>query len=274
MARLPVTERRRRLLAAAFDVIARSGVAGVTTRAVVDEAGMKLASFHYAFSSREELLAELVVDVVANTGVVLEVAPVEGEGLESLLERGLRRYLDTVRENPARERAMFELTQYAMRTPGLAGLAARQYEAYRAFAAVSLEEAAFRTGCAWTRPVADVAADLVALTDGITLAWLAAAGPSVAPARRARLDPDEMGAVAGSAGADSDPHLDQFAGADARARRSIAFAARALAAEARPADPVTVDPVTVETADRVHAAASRAPASLDTTRPHRTGSRT
>lgn len=200
MARLPVAERRRRLLAAAFTVISRSGVAGATTRAVVDEAGMKLASFHYAFASREELLAELVADVIGRTEVVLTVPPAEGESLERLLERGLLRYLDTVREAPQRERAMFELTQYSMRTPGLEGLAARQYEGYRALAAVSLTEAAERTGCAWQRPLDEIAAHLVALTDGLALAWLA----------------------------DAD---------DARAHRTAAFAARALAAEARPLPP-------------------------------------
>jgi AcrR family transcriptional regulator len=206
MARLPVAERRRRLLAAAFTVISRSGVAGATTRAVVDEAGMKLASFHYAFASREELLAELVADVIGRTEVVLTVPPAEGESLERLLERGLLRYLDTVREAPQRERAMFELTQYSMRTPGLEGLAARQYEGYRALAAVSLTEAAERSGCAWQRPLDEIAAHLVALTDGLALAWLA----------------------------DAD---------DARAHRTAAFAARALAAEARPAPPAEARPL-------------------------------
>ncbi|MFB2556530.1 TetR/AcrR family transcriptional regulator [Herbiconiux liangxiaofengii] len=211
MARLPVAERRRRLLAAAFAVISRAGVAGATTRAVVEEAGMKLASFHYAFASREELLAELVDDVISRTEVVLEVPATEGEGLESLLERGLLRYLDGVRADPLRERAMFELTQHAMRTPGLEHLAARQYETYRAFAAGSLTEAAARTGCAWSRPVNEVAAELVALTDGLTLAWLAA-GASTAEAAAAR---------------------------DARAAATAAFAARALAAEARPLVPAS-----------------------------------
>jgi AcrR family transcriptional regulator len=200
MARLPVAERRRRLLAAAFTVISRAGVAGATTRAVVDEAGMKLASFHYAFASREELLAELVGDVIGRTEVVLAVPPREGESLEQLLERGLLRYLDTVREAPERERAMLELTQYSLRTPGLEGLAARQYEGYRALAAASLTEAADRTGCTWQRPLDEIASHLVALTDGLALAWLA----------------------------DAD---------DPRAHRTAAFAARALAAEARPAPP-------------------------------------
>lgn len=195
MARMPVAERRSRLLAAAFDVIALRGVAGATTRAIVEAAGMKLASFHYAFASREELLAELVAEVVDGQQIVLDVPSGSGSSIGAVLELGLSRYFEQVRADPLRERAMFELTQYSLRTPGMRELAAKQYQRYRSLAAVSLAEAAQRTGCVWRRPVTELAADLVVLTDGITLAWLA----------------------------DAD---------DERAACSIRFAARALAAEA------------------------------------------
>lgn len=196
MTHMPVSERRSRLLAAAFAVIARAGVSGATTRAIVEEAGMKLASFHYAFESREELLSALVNEVVETQEMVLEVATAADGSLAGTLEQGLLRFFDQVRQDPDRERAMFELTQYAMRSPAMEGFAGRQYERYRHLAVQSLEEAASRTGCRFTRPLDELAADLVALTDGITLAWLA----------------------------DRD---------DSRARRTIAFASRALAAEAR-----------------------------------------
>ncbi|QJU53991.1 TetR/AcrR family transcriptional regulator [Herbiconiux sp. KACC 21604] len=198
MARLPVAERRARLLEAAFTVIARSGVSGATTRAVVEEAGMKLASFHYAFTSREELLAELVDAVLDTQQEVLDVDAAPGSPLGTVLHDGLIRYFDGVRRDPARERAMFELTQYALRTPGLAPVAERQYERYRELARRSLEEAATRSGARWRAPLDDVAGWLVALTDGVTLAWLA----------------------------DGD---------DTRALTTLSFAARALAAEAAPA---------------------------------------
>ncbi|MCS5734264.1 TetR/AcrR family transcriptional regulator [Herbiconiux daphne] len=210
---MPVAERRSRLLTAAFDVIARTGVSGATTRAIVDEAGMKLASFHYAFESREDLLAELVDVVVGGQEVVLELPSDPTADLETLLARGLVSYFDQVRADPLRERAMFELTQYAMRTPGMAGFAERQYARYRELAAASLREAAERTGCDWRDPVDELAADLVALTDGITLAWLA----------------------------DRD---------DRRALATIAFAARALAAEADRGG--AVSPVQPSTSADIH----------------------
>jgi AcrR family transcriptional regulator len=224
MSRLPVAERRERLLAAAFAVIARGGVAAATTRAIVDEADMKLASFHYAFASREELLGELVEQVVGAEATALELDPAAGSTLEEILAAGLRRYFDGVRADPARERAMFELTQYAMRTEGMQPLAARQYARYRRLAAEALAEAAARSGCAWPAGTDQTAAHLVALTDGITLAWLAdtAAAPTSTATADGRADAtatDPTGSPATTT-------------ADERADAALAFAARALAAEA------------------------------------------
>ena len=55
----PAPERRASLARAARTVIARDGLAAATTRAIVAEAGMPLASFHYAVASRDELLREV-----------------------------------------------------------------------------------------------------------------------------------------------------------------------------------------------------------------------
>lgn len=231
MSRLPVAERRERLLAAAFAVIARGGVAAATTRAIVDEADMKLASFHYAFASREELLGELVEQVVGAEATALELDPAAGSTLEEILAAGLRRYFDGVRADPARERAMFELTQYAMRTEGMQPLAARQYARYRRLAAEALAEAAARSGCAWPAGTDQTAAHLVALTDGITLAWLADTAAAPITSDPAPTAADER-ADAATDPTGSSATVTTTTTADERADAALAFAARALAAEA------------------------------------------
>jgi DNA-binding transcriptional regulator YbjK len=63
--RISATQRRAALVQAALRVVAARGVQAATTRAIVAEAGMSLASFHYAFESRDELMSELVTSVVA-----------------------------------------------------------------------------------------------------------------------------------------------------------------------------------------------------------------
>ena len=78
--RIPALERRSSLVDAALRVVAERGVAQATTRAIVAEAGMSLASFHYAFASRDELMAELIRRVVAQEGAAILPDPAEQTG--------------------------------------------------------------------------------------------------------------------------------------------------------------------------------------------------
>ncbi|WP_434318024.1 TetR/AcrR family transcriptional regulator [Leifsonia sp. P73] len=175
MTRIAPAARRASLVQAALRVIARDGVAAATTRRIVAEAGMPLASFHYVFASRDELMAELVSTVVAGEQSDLEpaldpaTAPLE---LRAAIRSGLQHYLDGVRADPDREKAMFELTHWALREPGFAPLARKQYDRYYELAERAARAAAELTGSAWSIPVAEVARLLVTLTDGLTIAWL------------------------------------------------------------------------------------------------------
>lgn len=181
MARISAVDRRADLISAALRVVAANGVAAATTRAIVAEAGMSLASFHYAFASRDELLAELVVHVVEQERVVLDVGGLISETssdaghppeLRSVVQAGLQRYFDLLRAEPGREAAMQELSYYAMRTPGLEHLAGEQYRRYAELAGEALTLAAEVSGSAWSRPVPELARIVIAFTDGLTVAWL------------------------------------------------------------------------------------------------------
>lgn len=224
MTRIPAADRRTALIQAALRVIARDGVAAATTRRIVAEAGMSLASFHYVFESRDELMTEVISAALA--GEQSDIAPTftpgsRPESLRAAVRSGLDRYFEGVRADPDREKAMFELTQWALREPGRNVLADRQYAKYHAVAEQAAADIAILTGSRWQRPVADVARILVALTDGITVAWLVTRD-------------------------------------DAAAQAALDFAADALAALAVPAAPppspqpiVTPDPIRdPESADR------------------------
>lgn len=173
MSRMPAAERRAALARAALAVVDRDGVHAATTRAIVAEAHMPLASFHYAVPSRDELLRD-VVDLVVDdesdaalAGLFADVTQVD-----DAVRRTLGAYLEHVRTAPGREQAMFELTQYALRTPDLADLPAEQYARYHATAAAVLRAAEDHVGIRWTVPVEDLARLVVTITDGVTLAWL------------------------------------------------------------------------------------------------------
>ena len=172
MTRIPAAERRAALIDAALRVVSRNGLAQATTRAIVAEAGMSLASFHYAFESRDELIDELITTVISRERQAVLPDLIPGQTLYEILESGLLRYLDHLRTDPEHEQAMLELTQYALRSPERHPLAAAQYARYAELASHALELAAEHSGARWRSPVDRVARVLVAFTDGLTLTWL------------------------------------------------------------------------------------------------------
>lgn len=175
MTRMRAEARREALVGAAMRVVAEHGVSAATTRAIVAEAGMSLASFHYAFDSRDQLMVELVEHVIAQEERSIAPAlenPSEAIGLREAIRGGLQYYFEALRADPLRETAMFELTHYAMRSAGMQRLARRQYASYYAMASRALAVASEQSGQGWRRPVAELAVLLVSLTDGLTMAWL------------------------------------------------------------------------------------------------------
>ena len=174
MARMSAAERRAALARAALTVVDRDGVHAATTRAIVAEAQMPLGSFHYAVPSRDELLRDVVELVVADEGdAALAGLLSDAVDPHDAIRRTLTAYLDHVRAEPGREQAMFELTQYALRSRELDDLPAEQYARYHALAAEVLTAAEAHLGIRWTVPVTELARLVVTITDGITLAWLA-----------------------------------------------------------------------------------------------------
>jgi AcrR family transcriptional regulator len=171
MPRVPAELRRRQLVAAAFRVIGRDGFAGATTRRVCAEAGAPLASFHYWFASKQELLTELTEQTMAGLVAAQQVTPLL-DTVERSLVAALRHYWRTVEDDPNRESVLMALTQHALRESSLDGVAQRQYLAYHDTARATLEAIAKGCGVSWSMPVEQVARMLVVITDGVTLAWL------------------------------------------------------------------------------------------------------
>jgi len=172
MPRLAAEARRAALVEAALRVMSRNGLAAGTTRAVVAEAGMSLASFHYAFGSRDELLRELVHRVVGHelSAATAELQP--GADLADCLRAAAQGCLDHLEREPGAEQLMLELTLHSLRDPALRPLARQQYRAYTAAATRLLEQTAALTGASWRRPAPELARLLVTLVDGATTTWL------------------------------------------------------------------------------------------------------
>ena len=173
MGRMSSAERRAALVRAALRVIDRDGVTGATTRMIVAEAGMSLASFHYAFRFRDEIIRELVAFVVQDAQRVSLEALDSDADIRSAVRAGMHAYFELLRAHPSREQALQELLQYCLRTPGLEHLPRAQYASYFHTARVLLERGAENAGVQWSLPIEQLARILIAITDGLTVAWLA-----------------------------------------------------------------------------------------------------
>jgi AcrR family transcriptional regulator len=185
---MPVAERRSALVEAAIQVIARDGVSAASTRAIVAEAGMSLASFHYAFASHDELMREVVTRVLSREvrSITRSLAGTidTASSVPELLRAGLDAFVEAVAADPAREQAVLELHQWAAREPGFGDLVVAEYEAYYDAAERILLGVAAATGTRWTRPTSELARYVVTITDGFTMAWLALQEDAARPATR------------------------------------------------------------------------------------------
>jgi AcrR family transcriptional regulator len=177
---LSSADRRAAIVQAALRVIDRDGVYGATTRAIVAEADMSLASFHYAFRSRDEMLGELFAFVVRREEEAMLAALSSSVSIRQAVRSGLQAYFDLLAAHPEREQALQELIQYALRTPELAALPGAQYRSYFRSAQMMLERGAELTGARWAIPIEQLSGVLVAFTDGLTMSWLATRDDSAA----------------------------------------------------------------------------------------------
>ena len=177
--RRSVEERRQQLIDAALTVMADQGLAKATTRAITDEAGLALGAFHYAFTSKDELLSAVIEQVVAEIEGALtrtldaaEPRSDDPDGRALVVEvlgRFLTETWEYLESTPELQLAQYELTLHALRDPALRHLAERQYSLYSATVARTLVQLTEEVG---SGTADELARYVVATIDGLLLQWL------------------------------------------------------------------------------------------------------
>ncbi len=76
-------DRRQQLIEAAIRVLQRDGVGHVTTRAIAAEAGAPLASIHYTFGSKDEIVRAAFEQVITDLLAELEAGVTPGAGIQA-----------------------------------------------------------------------------------------------------------------------------------------------------------------------------------------------
>jgi AcrR family transcriptional regulator len=166
-------ERRQQVVAAARTALSRDGVVATTMRTVAAEAQIPLGNLHYAFPSKELMLRAVIEDFVTETRRGLDKYSPHGRGLARALREGLRAtWTRVMRAGVGVQLMQYELTTYALRTPGLSDLARWQYEQYCAAIEDWCRDAADEAGevCAVDFDV--LARVLVAALDGLILQYV------------------------------------------------------------------------------------------------------
>ncbi|NUK06815.1 TetR family transcriptional regulator [Streptomyces lunaelactis] len=172
MARMPSAERRRQLTEAAIRAMTRDGVSRTTTRSIAAEAGVSLSVFHYCFDSKQALLESVITTITDHSVTVVKEAIRPKATLRETIRAGFQAYWDHVSANPGEHMLTYELTQYALRQPGFAHLARRQYELYSDTYSELIEQLRHSMRFELRVPVPVLARYLAVMTDGLTLNFL------------------------------------------------------------------------------------------------------
>jgi AcrR family transcriptional regulator len=165
--------RRQQLVAAAREVLRRDGMASTTLRAVASEAGVPLGTVHYIFASKEQLIRAVLEDLMAEIVQAGRATAGDATDMEAALRQTVLGVWGRLVEGDTGQQVMqYELTIWALRTPGMEPIARRQYELYVELMASTLTRAADRAGVTLTRPVDQLARLLLAGIDGLILQFL------------------------------------------------------------------------------------------------------
>jgi len=120
--RLPLAERRQQLLDAALVVMGEKGVAGATTRAITEQAGVPQGLFHYCFDSRHALLRALLErESDVTVSMVAGIDP-QRSSLEQALNDSFAAQFQRVSAEPERAAVLSELNVIARTDPDLLAL--------------------------------------------------------------------------------------------------------------------------------------------------------
>ncbi len=177
MAHVPAVVRRKQIIEAATAVIAREGVAGASTRAIAREAAVPLATLHYVFATKDDVVAgvlEMLLDKAKQSidqcvQRVLVASPDATRDLAQIVDQLVHAYWDDMQQDLGSQRVQYELTLHALRAPQASNVGRALYEYYLDATEGLIRDVCERTGETVHASVRDIAHLIVSGIDGILL---------------------------------------------------------------------------------------------------------
>ena len=165
MAHVPAAERRQAFIEAAIDVIAEHGVAGATTRRIAEAADAPLASLHYCFQTKENLM--LAAFKAEGALFAESLSSDEAHGLAEAAPTVLRSAATWFAKHPQFSRSQMDMYMWAVRQTDPPNLPREAYDPFFAAIATYLRSClAPGDDVAFVDPLAHI---IAALIDGIVL---------------------------------------------------------------------------------------------------------
>ena len=135
-------ETRARIVEGALRALEHHGIGEATTRRIAAAAGVRLATLHYHFDSKDAVLLAVLDALTLELTHALAATPDAGRTLDGRIGDLIRAAWTYAEQTRAKQIVQYELTLYALRRKGQDWLAARQYEAYVSAYAAALGGAA------------------------------------------------------------------------------------------------------------------------------------
>lgn len=143
--RVSAEDRKEQLISATVELMRREGVQSVTIRAIAKEANAPLATAHYCFSNKEELMEAAAEAWFKNLSRFSSDVPVH-LGLRKAVEQVAEGYWRALEEEPESILSEIELILWATRNAAASPLAGRIYPAYEVELGNMFASAAQNTG--------------------------------------------------------------------------------------------------------------------------------
>lgn len=143
--RVSAEDRKEQLISATVELMRREGVQSVTIRAIAKEANAPLATAHYCFSNKEELMEAAAEAWFKNLSRFSSDVPVH-LGLRKAVEQVAEGYWRALEEEPDSILSEIELILWATRNAAVSQLAGRIYPAYEVELGNMFASAAQNTG--------------------------------------------------------------------------------------------------------------------------------
>jgi len=129
MAKTKGDRTRTQIIEGAIRALSATGVIGATTRSIATESGVKLATLHYHFDSKNALLLAVLDALIDEMTLALRRGVKDSFDLADSIEQVLRAAWRWVMKTRMLQIVQYELTLYAIRE-GNSWLMERQYDAY------------------------------------------------------------------------------------------------------------------------------------------------